>query len=126
MRNNPVRWFEIYVQDMKRAKAFYEAVLAIKLEKLPDPGPGISEMMTFPSEKEAFGATGALVKMDGGPSDGNSVIIYFGCEDCSVESKRAASHGGKVMKDKFSIGRYGFISHVTDPEGNMIGLHSLK
>jgi predicted enzyme related to lactoylglutathione lyase len=24
--NNPVGWFEIYVQDMERAKAFYEAV----------------------------------------------------------------------------------------------------
>ena len=24
MSENPVRWFEIYVQDMARAKAFYE------------------------------------------------------------------------------------------------------
>ena len=24
--NNPVGWFEIYVEDMDRAKAFYEAV----------------------------------------------------------------------------------------------------
>jgi hypothetical protein len=29
---NPVGWFEIYVQDMPRAKAFYEAVLALTLE----------------------------------------------------------------------------------------------
>ena len=27
-QNNPVVWFEIYVQDMERAKTFYEAVLA--------------------------------------------------------------------------------------------------
>ena len=26
MKTNPVGWFEIYVQDMERAKAFYEAV----------------------------------------------------------------------------------------------------
>ncbi|MBM4231128.1 MAG: VOC family protein, partial [Gammaproteobacteria bacterium] len=26
MNSNPVGWFEIYVQDMPRAKAFYEAV----------------------------------------------------------------------------------------------------
>ena len=31
--SNPVVWFEIYVQNMERAKAFYEAVLAVKLEK---------------------------------------------------------------------------------------------
>jgi hypothetical protein len=32
-QSNPVVWFEIYVQNMERAKAFYEAVLAVKLEK---------------------------------------------------------------------------------------------
>jgi predicted enzyme related to lactoylglutathione lyase len=26
MNHNPVGWFEIYVQDMDRAKRFYEAV----------------------------------------------------------------------------------------------------
>ena len=31
---NPVGWFEIYVQDMARAKTFYQAVLARPLEKL--------------------------------------------------------------------------------------------
>ena len=36
--SNPVRWFEIYVQDMKRAKTFYEAVLGLKLQKLAAPG----------------------------------------------------------------------------------------
>ncbi len=37
MQSNPVVHFEIYVQDMGRAKAFYEAVLAVKLEKSPRP-----------------------------------------------------------------------------------------
>jgi len=29
------------------------------------------------------------------------------------------------MKEKFSIGEYGFIAIAFDTEGNMIGLHSL-
>jgi predicted enzyme related to lactoylglutathione lyase len=37
MQSKPVGWFEIYVQDMKRAKAFYEAVFAVQLEKLESP-----------------------------------------------------------------------------------------
>jgi len=37
MESNPVRWFEIYVQDMSRAKSFYESVLQLKLEKLDSP-----------------------------------------------------------------------------------------
>ncbi|MGZ5238109.1 MAG: VOC family protein, partial [Caldimonas sp.] len=38
MMNNPVGWFEIYVQDMARAKAFYEATLGVTLSKLDSPG----------------------------------------------------------------------------------------
>lgn len=37
MNNNPVVWFEIYVQDMNRARAFYEAVFGVRLEKLESP-----------------------------------------------------------------------------------------
>jgi predicted enzyme related to lactoylglutathione lyase len=33
MESNPVRWFEIYVQDIGRAKSFYESVFQLKLEK---------------------------------------------------------------------------------------------
>ncbi len=40
MKPNPVGWFEIYVQDMKRAKTFYEAVLQGKLEQIPNPTAG--------------------------------------------------------------------------------------
>lgn len=29
MANNPVIWFEIYVEDMDRAKKFYEALRTI-------------------------------------------------------------------------------------------------
>jgi predicted enzyme related to lactoylglutathione lyase len=125
MQSNPVVWFEIYVQDMQRAKKFYESLLAIRLRKLEGPGPGILEMWSFPSQKDGFGATGALAKMDGVPSGGNGTIVYFTCTDCSVEAKRASSSGGKVMKDKFSIGQYGYIALVTDTEGNVIGLHSM-
>ena len=36
--NNPVGWFEIYVEDMSRAKDFYEAVFSLQLSKLESPG----------------------------------------------------------------------------------------
>jgi predicted enzyme related to lactoylglutathione lyase len=72
------------------------------------------------------GATGALVKMDGMPSGGNSTIVYFGCDDCAVESERIAGAGGHVFKSKFSIGQYGFIALALDTEGNMFGMHSTR
>ena len=122
MASNPVGWFEIYVQDMPRAKAFYERVFAIQLTRLESPG---IEMWAFPMVENACGAPGALVKMDGCPSGGNSTIVYFSSADCAVEEKRASENGGRTFKEKFSIGPYGFIALVADTEGNMIGLHSM-
>ena len=123
MENNPVGWFEIYVQDMGRARAFYGAVLETELERLE--GPDI-EMWAFPMEPDRAGAPGALVKMEGFPSGGNRTIVYFTCSDCADEAKRASENGGRIYKDKFSIGQYGFIALVFDTEGNMIGLHSTQ
>jgi predicted enzyme related to lactoylglutathione lyase len=123
MEYNPVNWFEIYVQDMTRAKRFYESLFGTTLVKLDTPD---IEMWSFPMEVDRFGASGSLVKMEGFPSGGNSTIIYFNCNDCAVEAARVADAGGSLFKEKMSIGEYGFIALAFDTEGNMIGLHSMK
>lgn len=123
MKNNPVNWFEIYVQDMARAKSFYEAVFQLKLEKINSPD---IEMWGFPMNINGFGASGSLVKIDGIPSGGNSTLVYFSCNDCSVEADRVAAVGGSIHKPKMSIGQYGFIALAVDSEGNMFGLHSMQ
>jgi predicted enzyme related to lactoylglutathione lyase len=123
MTQNPVGWFEIYVQDMQRAKAFYEAVFQTTLSKLPSPQ---IEMWSFPGGMERTGTNGALVHMPGFPSGGNSVLVYFSCEDCATEGSRVATAGGRIHRDKISIGPYGFVVLACDTEGNMFGLHSLK
>jgi hypothetical protein len=64
--------------------------------------------------------------MEGVVSGGNSTLVYFSCEDCAVEAARVAESGGRVEKEKFSIGEYGFIALAFDTEGNMIGLHSIR
>jgi len=123
MAGNPVGWFEIYVQDMPRARRFYEQVLGRTLEKLEAGG---LEMYAFASQQDRYGTGGALVRMPGFPSGGNSTLAYFMCEDCAVEQARVVPAGGRIEKGKFSIGPYGFISLVYDSEGNMFGLHSMK
>lgn len=124
MSSNPAVWFEIYVQDMKRAIAFYESVFQVRLQSLHAPGPEL-EMWTFPSNMEAYGASGALVKMEGVAPGGCGTLVYFHCEDCAVEEGRVIPAGGSVHRSKMSIGEHGHISLVVDPEGNMIGLHSM-
>jgi hypothetical protein len=123
MKNNPVNWFEIYVQDMARAKRFYESVFQLKLEQIGSPD---TEMWGFPMDMERFGASGSLVRMEGVPSGGNSTLVYFSCTDCAVEAGRVAASGGRMFKEKMSIGQYGFIALAFDTEGNMFGLHSMQ
>jgi uncharacterized protein len=123
MKTNPVGWFEIYVQEMDRAKAFYQSVFQIKLSRLNSPD---VELWSFPMEMDKWGAGGALVKMDGVMSGGNSTLVYFSCADCAVEGSRVVDAGGQILRDKWSIGEYGFIALVIDTEGNKIGLHSQK
>lgn len=123
MRVNPVGWFEIYVQDINRAKAFYEGVLQVQLEKLAGPD---FEMWVFGMDPEKTGASGALVQAECVASGGNSTLVYFSCEDCAQEEGRVVQSGGKVERAKMSIGPYGFISLALDPDGNMIGFHSMK
>ena len=125
MKANPVGWFEIYVRDLQRARKFYETVFETELKSLSSPYPGI-ELLAFDMTMDNYGCAGALVEMAAGPSGGNGTLVYFSCQDCAVEEKRAAAAGGKVEKPKMSIGEYGFISLVRDPDGNMIGLHSMQ
>ena len=124
MNSNPVIWFELYVQDMNRARRFYESVFGFKLTPIDTPTPGM-EMLGFPMGEGKVGAGGALCRMEGAPTGGGGTLVYFSCDDCAVEAKKAASNGGRIFKDKFSIGKYGSIALVFDPEGNMIGLHSM-
>jgi len=122
---NPVGWFEIYVSDMTRSKSFYETVLGVRLEKLPQSGDSSDDMLAFPMNQGASGAAGALVKMEGAPIGAGGTIVYFVCNDCAEQVRRTKDAGGRVMKDKFSIGQYGNIALVSDLDGNIIGFHSM-
>ncbi len=121
---NAVGWFEVYVTDLKRAKAFYQAVFQRQMEDLPmQAGSGL-QMCAFTNNTNATGASGALVKSNYmGPGTGGT-LVYFSCVDCAVEATRAQAFGGKIMQPKKGIGTYGFIAMVQDTEGNTIGLHS--
>lgn len=126
---NPVNWFEIYVQDLGRARKFYEQILDIELTDMNVPSEGedepVFQMLGFPFTDGEPNTSGALVKAKGMESGGNSIMIYFTCEDCSIEEGRVEKAGGSVIKSKFSIGDFGFCSICADTEGNTFGLHSM-
>lgn len=126
MGPNAIVWFEIQVQDLQRAKTFYEAVFAVTLEKISDED---TEGWMFPWKEGAEGACGALFKFrkqeQSTPVGPGGTTVYFACEDCAVEQARAVANGGSVILSKMSIGENGYCAVVCDTEGNHIGLHSM-
>lgn len=120
-----IGFFDIYVEDMDRAQAFYETVLDTKLTPMGDPNDSTVVMRAFGDDFASHGAGGALVKLEyANPGPGGS-MVYFSCGDCVVEESRVVSAGGSVLKSKYAIGDHGFVSIISDTEGNMVGLHSL-
>ena len=122
---NAVGWFDIYVNDLDRAVAFYEAVLGNKLEEMPDPT-GESQMMSFPADMSVYGAGGALTKAEYASPGVGGTVVYFMVEDTAVNQARVADAGGVVIRPKFSIGEFGFVTLCQDTEGNMFGMNSTK
>lgn len=122
---NPVVWFEVYVEDMQRAKKFYENVLQVELSRLESPDAAM-EMFAFPMNMNGDGASGALAKMKGCSPGATGTLVYFGCKDCGTEASRVELAGGKLLQGKTPIGPYGFIALALDTEGNRIGLHSMS
>ena len=120
---NAIAWFDIFVDDLKRATAFYETVFNQTLEPMGDPT-GETQMMSFPANMNAYGAAGALTKSEhAGPGVGGT-IISFAAKDCAEEEARVTAAGGQVIRPKFSIGAFGWVTLCQDTEGNMFGINS--
>ncbi len=123
--NNAVGWFEMYVDDMARARKFYESIFHTTLTQI-DAEQKELQMWGFPSDMGTYGASGALVKMEGIKPGVGGTLVYFISEDCAVVEARVADAGGRVQRPKMSIGEHGFITLAMDTEGNMFGIHSMK
>lgn len=60
---NPFTWLEIYVEDMNRAREFYETILQIEMIPMETPtGFGDLEILCFPWVQGGGNASGSLCK----------------------------------------------------------------
>ena len=122
---NAVGWFDIYVDDLDRAVKFYETVLGKNLEPMGDPT-GETQMMSFPSNMSSYGAAGALTKSEHASPGIGGTVVYFSVQDCAIEQARVVDAGGVVVRPKFSIGEFGWVTLIQDTEGNLFGLNSMQ
>lgn len=117
---NPVNWFEIPVNDIAKAKTFYESILEIELTE-SEMGP--KKMAWFPMEMGAAGSTGSLVEGDGYTPSHEGSLVYLHVDQIDPTLEKIDASGGKTLMPRMSIGQHGFIAHFEDCEGNRVALH---
>jgi uncharacterized protein len=116
-------WFEIPALDLERAQAFYEALLGAPMRR-ENIGP--NTLAVF-----AYGETGVGGCVMVGPQvpapriDGSLIFLNAGP---SLDAVLARVHvvGGRITTPKVTLpGDMGVFAHITDSEGNRVGLHAL-
>ncbi len=122
-RYNRAVWFDIFVNDLERAMAFYRAVLGCAISKEHDQG------RTFAVFAGLGGNSGRLIPVreaivaQGVHAQG--VLLYLNVEgrlrDAVTEVRR---FGGEVLEEVRPMGLHGFRAVVRDSEGNRIALHA--
>jgi predicted enzyme related to lactoylglutathione lyase len=116
---NPAVYFEIPVNDMPRAKVFYEAVFGYDFVSENIHG---NEMAFLPFHEEAKGIAGALAKGETYKPSKNGSLIYLQVKDIHKTLALAKAHGGKELFPRTQASEYGFVAEIEDSEGNRIGL----
>ena len=122
---NAITWFEIGTANLASATAFYEAVLGQKM-RLENMGP--SEGAVFAYDKPADGTGGALMCGPTAPTPGaGGTLIYLDASpSLDAALARVTKAGGRIAVPRQALPPgMGFFAHITDPDGNRVGLHAL-
>lgn len=115
-------WFEIPVRDLDRAQRFYETLLATTLRREEVAG---SALAVFPYAEA--GVSGCLLAGPGAPAPSVAgTLVYLNAGPAlDTTLARVEAAGGRITTPKTTLpGDMGVFAHVTDTEGNRIGLHA--
>jgi len=123
INDNCLNWFEIPVENLQRAKYFYQKIFSIEMSE-----DTMMEMRMafFPSEHGNGKVGGALVKSEMHKSNTEGVLVYLNANpDVSVVLEKIEEEGGIILMGKTLLTpEAGYIAMFLDPEGNRIALHS--
>lgn len=122
---NAITWFEIGTANLGRATAFYEAVLGHKM-RLENMGP--SEGAVFAYDEASGGQGGALMCGPTAPKPGAAGTLIYLDASPSLDSAlaRVTKAGGQIAGPRQALPPgMGFFAHITDLDGNRVGLHAL-
>ena len=122
---NALNWFEIAVNDIARAKKFYDQIFGIEMAQREMMG---MQMAFFPTDDSTGKVSGALVQSELHIPSNEGVLIYLnGNPDLAQALGRVEGAGGQVAMPKtFVSNEVGYMAFIIDSEGNKVGLHSFK
>ena len=119
--NGQVCWFEIPVTDLDRAKAFYEAVLGMTMNR-DDNGPNPMIMFTSMSDPVA---SGHLYPGKPAAEGAGNTVHLVALDPLEDVMNRVAPAGGKIVSPVIDIPAGRFV-YATDPDGNSVGFFNYK
>lgn len=120
---NAISWFEIPSTQLDQAQAFYEAVLACKMRREPM---GPSEGAVFPYEGEGVGGAVMAGPTAQVPAAGGTLIYLDASPLLDAALARVTAAGGGIALPRQALPPgLGFFAHITDLDGNRVGLHAL-
>lgn len=115
--------FEIPVDDMNRAKKFYQEIFGWDMVPVPGMADYIIvrtvgvDAQNMPTESGAI--NGGLTKRT---TSGEGSVVVIDVPSLDVYLQKITRVGGKVVQPKQDVMGMGLYARVTDPEGNVIGI----
>ena len=124
VKPHAIDWFEIPVRNLDRAQKFYEALLSTTLRR---EAAGPAKTLAVFSHADS-GVGGCLMAGEGTPEPSpNGTLIYLNAEpSLDAVIARVEAAGGRITTPKVQLpDGMGCFVHITDTEGNRVGLHAL-
>ena len=120
-----VSTFDLPVDDMERAKTFYEEVFGWKISSVPGSGGNFHSAITVPSDEKGE------PKVPGGINGGfyqrgthglTRPFIEINVASIEDHLKKVEKVGGVTILPKGPVSNLGFFAVIKDTEGNIVGL----
>ena len=121
---NAIDWFEIPVLDIDRAQVFYETLLVTPMRR---EAMGPKTLAVFGDADSSVGGC-LLAGADVPAPSCSGTLVYLNAEpSLDAVLARVQAAGGRIATPKQHLpGDMGCFAHITDTEGNRVGLHALS
>jgi predicted enzyme related to lactoylglutathione lyase len=128
--NQRIVHFEIYADDLDRAKKFYSDVFGWEYTDWSGvTGTPYFGVMTAPQGSTEPGINGGMMKRIGpAPVEGQAVTGFVSTiqvENIDESISKIENAGGRVALAKYNLGDMAWQAYYKDTEGNIFGIHQV-